>query len=73
MYFPEEDENKTYTVKELRDLLTAHDAEKAKADEEAKAKEKDLSERLAKMEEQFKTLGANSTSVAAKGKPMVGA
>ena len=70
MYFPEEDENKTYMVKELRDLQASHDAAKAKADEEAKAKEKDLSERLAKMEEQFKTLGANSTSDKSSGKPL---
>ena len=69
MYFPEEDENKTYTVKELRDLQAAHDAAKAKADEDAKAKEKYLSERLAKMEEQFKTLGANSTSDKNSGNP----
>ena len=62
MYFPDEDESKTYTVKELRDLLAARDAEKAKADEEAKAKEKDLSERLAIMEEHFTTLGGSSTS-----------
>ena len=50
MYFPEEDENKTYTVKELRDLQAAHDAAKAKADEEAKAREKDLNDMLAKMD-----------------------
>ena len=69
MYFPEEDENKTYTVKELRDLQAARDAEKAKADEELKDKEKGLSERLALMEEQFRIFGASFTSGASKGIP----
>ena len=38
MYFPEEDENKTYMVKELRELQAARDAEKAKAEEDLKDK-----------------------------------
>ena len=41
MYFPEEDENKTYTVKEIRELLATRDASnKAKAEEELKEKKK---------------------------------
>ena len=63
MYFPEEDENKTYTVKELRELFANREASnKAKAEEELKEKEKDLSQRLAIMEERFRVLGGSSTS-----------